>query len=166
MQNVARNEKSCSKYEKLPTVAEQLVESPDPASSSWRIIREPLLEGWKEKIQSKVVAQLTPFTWNAILHRLFEVGRRDLLMLEISEEPLRGGGDKNERTAEAENDGKEGKTTSENSLTNRPYSRYPPSLKASFRIDGIKPMSRDISGGKQAMKFGNTRNRRRVCLFY
>ena len=30
-------------------------------------------------------------------------------MLEISEEPLRGGGDKNERTAEAENDGKEGK---------------------------------------------------------
>ena len=71
----------------------------------------------KKKIQSKVVAQLTPFTWNAILHRLFEVGRRDLLMLETSEEPLRGGGDKNERTAEAENDGKEGKTTSENSLT-------------------------------------------------
>ena len=87
-------------------------------------------------------------------------------MLETSEEPMRGGGVKNERTAEAENGGKEGKTTSENSLTNRPYSRYPPSLNASFRIDGIKAMSRDISGGKKAMKFGNTSNRRRVSLFY
>ena len=67
-------------------------------------------------------------------------------MLETSEEPLRGRGDKNERTPEAENDGKEGKTTSANSLTNRPYSRYPPSLNAIFRIDGIKAMSRNISG--------------------
>ena len=81
-------------------------------------------------------------------------------------DPWRGGGDKNERTARAENDGKEVKTTTENSLTNRPYSRYPQSLNAGFRIDGIKAMSRDISGAKQAMKFSNTSNRRRVCLFY
>ena len=79
-------------------------------------------------------------------------------MLETSEEPMRGGGVKNERTAEAENGGKEGKTTSENSLTNRPYSRYPPSLNASFRIDGIKA----ITSGE----IGNTSNRRRVCIFY
>ena len=87
-------------------------------------------------------------------------------MLETSEEPMRGGGDKNERRAEAENDGKKGKTTSENSLINRPYSRYPPFLNAGFRIDGIKAMSRDIARGKQAMKSGNTSNRRRVSLFY
>ena len=63
--------------------------------------------------------------------------------------PWGGGGDKNKRTARAENDRKEVKTTSENSLTNRPYSRYPPSLNAGFRIDGIKAMSRDISGGNK-----------------
>ena len=44
------------------------------------------------------------------------------------------------------------KTRSENSLINRLYSRYPPSLNAGFRTDGIKAMSRDISGSKQAMK--------------
>ena len=68
---------------------------------------------------------------------------------------MRGGGggcDRNQSTARAGSDGKEVKTTSENSLTNRPYSRYPLSLNAGFRIDGIKAMSRDISGGKQAMK--------------
>ena len=34
------------------------------------------------------------------------------------------------------------------------------------RIDGLKPMSRGISGGKQVIKFANTSNRGRVCLFY
>ena len=32
-----------------------------------------------------------------------------------------------------------------------------------FRIDGIKAMSRGLSGGKQVMKFANTSNRGRVC---
>ena len=34
------------------------------------------------------------------------------------------------------------------------------------RIDGLKPMSRGISGGKQVVKFANTSNHCRVCLFY
>ena len=34
------------------------------------------------------------------------------------------------------------------------------------RIDGIKAMSRGISGGKQVIKFANTSNRGRVCIFY
>ena len=34
-----------------------------------------------------------------------------------------------------------------------------------FRIDGRKAMSRGISGGKQKIKFANTRNRGRLCLF-
>ena len=34
------------------------------------------------------------------------------------------------------------------------------------KIDGIKAMSRGISGGKQVIKFANTSNRGRVCLFY
>ena len=34
------------------------------------------------------------------------------------------------------------------------------------RIDGIKVMARGISEGKQVMKFANTSNRGRVCLFY
>ena len=34
-----------------------------------------------------------------------------------------------------------------------------------FRIDGIKAMSRGISGGKQKIKFANARNRGRLCLF-
>ena len=83
-----------------------------------------------------------------------------------SRNPWGGGGDRNQRTTRAGSDGKEVKTTSKNSLTNRRYSRYPQSLNAGFRIDGIKAMSRDFSGEKQAMKFGNTSNRRRVCLFY
>ena len=33
------------------------------------------------------------------------------------------------------------------------------------RIDGIKAMSRGISGGKQVIKFANTSNRGRVFLF-
>ena len=33
-------------------------------------------------------------------------------------------------------------------------------------IEGIKAMSRGISGGKQVIKFVNTSNRGRVCLFY
>ena len=33
------------------------------------------------------------------------------------------------------------------------------------KIDGIKAMSRGISGGKQVVKFANTSNRGRVCLF-
>ena len=33
-----------------------------------------------------------------------------------------------------------------------------------FRIDGIRAMSRGISGSKQATKFANTRNRGRVCI--
>ena len=32
------------------------------------------------------------------------------------------------------------------------------------KIDGIKAISRGISGGKQVVKFANTRNRDRVCL--
>ena len=92
-------------------------------------------------------------------------GSRDSLMLETSEQPVRGG-DRKERTGRAGSDRKEVKTTSKNSLTNRPYSRYPRSLNASFRIDGIKAITSDISGGKQATTFGNTSNRRRVCLFY
>ena len=32
-----------------------------------------------------------------------------------------------------------------------------------FRIDGIKAMSRGISGGKQKIKFANARNRGRLC---
>ena len=35
-----------------------------------------------------------------------------------------------------------------------------------LRIDGIKAMSRGILGGKQVIKFANTRSRGRVCLFY
>ena len=35
-----------------------------------------------------------------------------------------GGGGRKERTARAGSNGKEVKTTSENSLTNRPYTRY------------------------------------------
>ena len=72
-------------------------------------------------------------------------------MLETSEQPVRGG-DRKERTGRAGSDRKEVKTTSKNSHTNRPYSRYPRSLNASFRIDGIKAITSDISGGKQAMK--------------
>ena len=34
-----------------------------------------------------------------------------------------------------------------------------------FRIDGIKAMSRGISGGKQKIKLANLRNRGRLCLF-
>ena len=34
-----------------------------------------------------------------------------------------------------------------------------------FRIDGIKAMSRVISGGKQKIKFAKARNRGRLCLF-
>ena len=33
------------------------------------------------------------------------------------------------------------------------------------RIDGIKAMSRGISGGKQKITFANARNRGRLCLF-
>ena len=33
-----------------------------------------------------------------------------------------------------------------------------------FRIDGIKAMSRGISGGKQKIKFANARNRGRLCF--
>ena len=47
----------------------------------------------------------------------------------------RGGGDRKERTARAGSDGKEVKTTSKNSLSNRPYSRYPLFLNASFRTE-------------------------------
>ena len=35
-----------------------------------------------------------------------------------------------------------------------------------LRIDGIKVISRGIFGGKQVIKFANTRSRGRVCLFY
>ena len=35
-----------------------------------------------------------------------------------------------------------------------------------LRIDGIKVISRGILGGKQVIKFANTRSRGRVCLFY
>ena len=38
-------------------------------------------------------------------------------------------------------------------------------LRTRFRTDGIKAMSRGISGGKQKIKFTNTRNRGRLCLF-
>ena len=34
------------------------------------------------------------------------------------------------------------------------------------RIDGIKAMSRGISGGKQVIKFANTSDRSQVCLYY
>ena len=34
-----------------------------------------------------------------------------------------------------------------------------------FRADGVKAMSRGISGGKQVIKFANTSNHGRVCLF-
>ena len=34
-----------------------------------------------------------------------------------------------------------------------------------FRMDGIKAMSRGISGGKQVIKFANTSSNCRVCLF-
>ena len=34
-----------------------------------------------------------------------------------------------------------------------------------FRIDGMKAMSRGISGGKQKIIFANARNRGRLCLF-
>ena len=37
-----------------------------------------------------------------------------------------------------------------------PYSRY---FCAHFRIDGVKAMSRGLSGGKQVIKFANTSNR-------
>ena len=33
-----------------------------------------------------------------------------------------------------------------------------------LRVDGIKAMSRGISGGKQVIKIANTSNRGRVCL--
>ena len=33
------------------------------------------------------------------------------------------------------------------------------------RTDGIKAMSRGISGGKQKVKFANVRNRGGLCLF-
>ena len=72
-------------------------------------------------------------------------------MLETSEQPVTGG-DRKFRTARARSDGNEVKTTSKNSLTNRPYSRYPLSLNASFRIDGIRAITSNISGGKRAMK--------------
>ena len=63
-------------------------------------------------------------------------GSRDSPMLETSEQPVRGGGgDRKERTARAGSDGKEVKTTSKNSLSNRPYSRYPLFLNASFRTE-------------------------------
>ena len=39
-------------------------------------------------------------------------------------------------------------------------------LRTRFRNDGIKAMSPGISGGKQKIKFTNTRNRGRLCLFY
>ena len=32
------------------------------------------------------------------------------------------------------------------------------------KIDGIKAISRGISGGEQVVKFANTSNRDRVCL--
>ena len=35
-----------------------------------------------------------------------------------------------------------------------------------LRIDEIKVISRGILGGKQVVKFANTRSRGRVCLFY
>ena len=35
-----------------------------------------------------------------------------------------------------------------------------------LRIDGILAMSGGVSGGKQWMKFANTSNRVRICLFY
>ena len=35
-----------------------------------------------------------------------------------------------------------------------------------FRIDGIKPMSRGLSGGKQVIKFANTSNRGRVFFIF
>ena len=35
-----------------------------------------------------------------------------------------------------------------------------------LRIDEIKVISRGILGGKQVIKFANTRSRGRVCLFY
>ena len=38
-------------------------------------------------------------------------------------------------------------------------------LRTRFRVDGIKAMSRGISGGKQVKKFANRNNRGRVCLF-
>ena len=38
-------------------------------------------------------------------------------------------------------------------------------LRTRFRIDGIKAMSRGISGSKQKIKFANARNRGRLCLF-
>ena len=38
-------------------------------------------------------------------------------------------------------------------------------LRTHFRNDGIKAMSRGISGGKQKIKFANTRNSGRLCLF-
>ena len=34
-----------------------------------------------------------------------------------------------------------------------------------FRVDGIKAMSRDISGDKQVIKCSNTSKRGRICLF-
>ena len=34
-----------------------------------------------------------------------------------------------------------------------------------LRTAGIKAMLRNFSGGKRLIKFGNARNRRRVCLF-
>ena len=40
-------------------------------------------------------------------------------------------------------------------MTNRPY----------VRIDGIKAMLRGIPRGKQVIKFANTSNRGRVCVF-
>ena len=35
-----------------------------------------------------------------------------------------------------------------------------------LKVDGIKVISRGILGGKQVIKFANTRSRGRVCLFY
>ena len=39
-------------------------------------------------------------------------------------------------------------------------------LSTRFRIDGIKAMSRGISGGKQVIKLANTSNYGRACLFF
>ena len=111
MQKVAQNTRSC---QLLPSNMWKAL-TPQVRSD---VTAEPLLERWKENIQSKVVAQLTHFTVKCDPTR----GSRDLLMLDTSEQPLRGG-DRNERTAQAGSNGKEVKTTSKNSLTNRPYSR-------------------------------------------
>ena len=45
------------------------------------------------------------------------------------------------------------------------YTLFTRRLCTRSRIYGIKAMSRGISGGKQVVKFANTSNRGRVCLF-